>query len=52
MKEIRLCDDSSFDETIGRCNDNSLGIEVQIFADSITRKIGETEEAVDSRIEA
>ena len=51
MKEIRLCDDSSFEETVGRCNKNGLGIEVQAFADSITRKIGESDEEVYSRIE-
>ena len=52
MKEIRLCDDSSFEETIERCNKNSLGIEVQSFAESILRKIGESDEEVDSRIES
>lgn len=51
MKEIRLCDDSAFDETVERCNKNKLGIEVQVFAELITRKIGETEESVKSRIE-
>lgn len=51
MKEIRLCDDSSFEETIRRCNENGVGIEVQAFAELITRKIGETPEMVASRIE-
>lgn len=51
MKEIRLCDDSSFEDTIERCNGNKLGIEVQSFADLIMRKIGESQESVTSRIE-
>ena len=50
MKDIRFCDDSAFEETVERCNKNKLGIEVQVFADIITRKIGESEEEVDSRI--
>lgn len=51
MKEIRLCDDSLFGETIKKCEKNRLGIEVQAFAELITRKIGESQEEVDSRIE-
>lgn len=51
MKEIRLCDDSFFEETVDRCNCNNLGIEVQTFAELIMRKIGDSKEEVDSRIE-
>ena len=51
MKEIRLCDDSSFEKIIEKCKKYKLGIEVQSFAELITRKIGETQEEVDSRIE-
>ena len=50
MREIRLCDDSSFEETVERCKKDKLGIEVQAFAEIITRKIGESEEEVNSRI--
>jgi len=40
MREIRLCDDSAFEETIAKCNDNNLGIEIQAFADKIIQKAG------------
>lgn len=50
MKEIRLCDDYSFEETVEKSKKNKLGIEVQSFAEIIIRKVGETEEIVESRI--
>ena len=51
MKDIRLCDDSEFEETVQKCNDNNVGIEVQAFADFIMKQIGDTDEEVESRIE-
>ena len=57
MREIRLCDDSAFEETIAKCNENNLGIEIQSFADKIIRKAGrdgeedETEEDVVKKVE-
>lgn len=51
MRDIRLCDDSEFEETVQKCNDNNLGIEVQSFAELIMKQIGDTDEEVESRIE-
>ena len=57
MREIRLCDDSAFEETMQKCNENNLGIEIQAFADKIIQKAGrdgekdETEEDVIKKIE-
>ena len=57
MREIRLCDDSAFEETIQKCLDNNLGIEIQAFAEKIIQKTGrdgekdETEEDVIKKIE-
>lgn len=50
MKEIRLCDDSCFEETINNCIRENVGIEIQQFHDLIA-KPGETEEAFEKRLE-
>jgi len=50
MKEIRLCDSSSFEETIKKCQENNIGIEVQTFYDLMPKK-GETRKNADKRIE-
>jgi sugar phosphate isomerase/epimerase len=52
MRDIRLCDDSQFEETIIKCRDNNVGIEVQSFAELIMKKIGDTDEDVEARIDA
>ncbi len=50
MREIRLCDDCSFEETINKCIENNLGIEVQTFHDLVAKE-GESIEDLNKRIE-
>ena len=49
MKEIRLCDEGSFDETINNCINNNVGIEIQQFHD-LTKQVGESEEEFRDRL--
>ncbi|MEE3343140.1 MAG: sugar phosphate isomerase/epimerase family protein [Bacilli bacterium] len=52
MREIRLCTNDAFDETVKNCINNKLGIEVQLFADIIQRKREDTsEDIVNNRVE-
>lgn len=49
MKDIRLCDEGSFDETINNCINNNVGIEIQQFHD-LTKRNLESDEEFNNRL--